>query len=352
MLDNHSVTPKARPYYVEIRRVITVRTYGNRQIGLDAMKTPYELFAELNRTDESERIEAKDSRTGQVGKSVYHTLSAFSNEPGLDGGFLLFGVERDDDGAYRPVGVAEPDKLQSDLASMCAEFNVPIRPRILVENVEGKRLVSAFIPESDSSAKPIYRRAAGLKNGAFRRNGPSDVRCTERDLQFFFADRDGSEYDLALPQVRVSVDDLDHEAIEFYRRKIEARKSAAHITEWSDEELLVGRNCLIERDGEFVPTIAGLVLFGKTASLRRAMPMASRIDYIRIRGRDWRSSAEEMEPTTHWGPLVTLIPRIIDTIIAELPRRFQFPEHQVERIEKLAIPPLALREALVNLDYS
>ena len=93
-------------------------------------KSPFEILAELNRTDETIRIEAKDSRFGDVGDSVYKTLSAFSNEPGLDGGYLLFGVERDKDGRYQVVGVSNPDKLQSDLSSKCGEFSTPLRPKI------------------------------------------------------------------------------------------------------------------------------------------------------------------------------------------------------------------------------
>jgi ATP-dependent DNA helicase RecG len=49
---------------------------------------------------------------------------AFSNEPGLGGGHLLLGVERDPadlfGGAYGVMGMADPDKLQSDLVSQCA----------------------------------------------------------------------------------------------------------------------------------------------------------------------------------------------------------------------------------------
>ncbi len=116
---------------------------------------PFELLDELNRTDESERIEAKDSRSGAVGRSVYKTLSAFSNEPGLDGGYLLFGVARNSSGIYEAVGVADPDKLQTDLTSMCSEFNVPIRPRVRVEEQKGTCLVSAFVPEADLVQKPV-----------------------------------------------------------------------------------------------------------------------------------------------------------------------------------------------------
>lgn len=88
------------------------------------------LIDELNETDEHGRIEAK---TG-AGKAAVKTAVAFSNEPRLDGGYIVFGVERRDDPSetrYRVVGVSDPDKLSSDFASQCATMlNREIRPRI------------------------------------------------------------------------------------------------------------------------------------------------------------------------------------------------------------------------------
>lgn len=78
-----------------------------------------DLLQELMAVDESQRIEAK--RASQIDRSVMDTVVAFSNEPGLGGGHLLLGVERDPQDlfgtSYRVVGVTDPDKLQSELAS-------------------------------------------------------------------------------------------------------------------------------------------------------------------------------------------------------------------------------------------
>lgn len=54
------------------------------------MRDAKDLLNELNSVDESVVIEAK--RASQVGESVMETVSAFSNEPGLGGGYLLLGV--------------------------------------------------------------------------------------------------------------------------------------------------------------------------------------------------------------------------------------------------------------------
>ena len=71
---------------------------------------------QLNALDEHERVEAK--RGSEVGRAVMETVCAFSNEPGLQGGTLLLGVERDEDDFFLPwqiTGVMQPDKLSADL---------------------------------------------------------------------------------------------------------------------------------------------------------------------------------------------------------------------------------------------
>ena len=77
------------------------------------MRSARELLDELNATDESPRIEAK--RASDIGKSVMETVIAFANELGLDGGYLLLGVDWEindkGDTVYRPVGLPDPDKV-------------------------------------------------------------------------------------------------------------------------------------------------------------------------------------------------------------------------------------------------
>lgn len=82
--------------------------------------TATELLEILNGMDENERIEAK--RASEVGKSIMETVCAFANEPGLDGGWLLLIVVRDDTKScptYDIEGIAQPDKIAADLASQC-----------------------------------------------------------------------------------------------------------------------------------------------------------------------------------------------------------------------------------------
>lgn len=152
------------------------------------MNSGKELVERLNTSDETSRIEAK--KGSAIDRSIMETVCAFSNEPGLDGGYIVLGVERDERAlfpSYEVTGVANPDKLQSDLASQCAgSFNQAIRPEIIVESIGGLNVLKIYVPELPASQKPVYFKHEGLPRGAFRRIGPTDQRCTEDDLLLFF----------------------------------------------------------------------------------------------------------------------------------------------------------------------
>ena len=142
------------------------------------------LWQLLTTQDESVEIEAK--KASEVGKSCWETISAFSNEPGLGGGYLVLGIRSLQDseiGEYEIEGLNNPDKIQCDLASQCSEvFSSVIRPRIEVAIREGKTVIVAFISEAPPSEKPVYIKKQGLPRGAYRRISSTDQKCTDYEI--------------------------------------------------------------------------------------------------------------------------------------------------------------------------
>ncbi|WP_242037797.1 helix-turn-helix domain-containing protein [Tolypothrix sp. FACHB-123] len=147
-----------------------------------------ELWELLITEDEGVEIEAK--KGSEVGKTCWETISAFSNEPSLGGGYLILGIkssEESDTNNYEIEGIADPDKIQRDLATQCREnFNITIRPQIETATKDGKIVIVAFIPEVQPSEKPVYITKRGLPQGAFRRIASTDQKCTERDIELLF----------------------------------------------------------------------------------------------------------------------------------------------------------------------
>lgn len=309
-----------------------------------------ELLQSLTLLDENERIEAKLAR--DVGKSTLETICAFANEPHLGGGWLLLGVAREELAlfpSYEVQGVPNPDKLSADLASQCASaFNIPLRLDISSETLEGKAVIVVFVPEAAPQDKPIYFKATGLPKGAFRRIGSTDQRCTEDDLETLYQSRQRESFDTGLVP-DAGLDDLDENAIADYRQaRAEANPDAEELR-WSDIELLQALNA-VRRDaaGNWKPTVAGLLLFGKSVALRRSFPM-TRVDYIRVPGREWVPHPERRFDTVELrAPLFSLLRRTQAAILDDLPKAFGLEEGQLQRSDKPVIPLRALREALVN----
>lgn len=314
------------------------------------MRAAEDLLRELSALDESSRIEAKRAR--QIDRSVMETICAFANEPGLGGGYLLLGVTRDAQdlftNAYTVDGVDDPDKLQSDLASQCTSvFNRPLRPRVAVEDVNGKSVVVVYVPEAAPTEKPIYLQNLGLPRGAFRRIGPTDQEGTEDDLIALYSGHQVETFDAAL-LADVDMDDIDPAAIDDYRQQRKAINPEAEELTWSNDDLLRSLGCVKRDNGQLKPTVAGIVIFGTTMALRRCFPMM-RIDYIRVPGRQWVENPDHRFDTLEIrAPLFTAIRRATNTVRDELIRSFSLPEGSLAREDESALPLRVIREAIVN----
>lgn len=312
--------------------------------------TALELLENLNNLDEHERIEAK--LASEVGKSLLETVCAFANEPGLGGGWVLLGVVREEMAlfpAYEVEGIANPDKLAADLASQCREmFNVPLRVDISTEQIQNKVVLSVFVPEVPPQDKPVFFKAQGLPKGAFRRIGSTDQRCTDDDMAVLYQGRQLDTFDAGIV-VDATLDDFSPEAIADYRQSRAAVTPDAEELRWSENELLQSLGCIRRDDqGAWKPTVAGLIIFGTQFALRRCFPM-TRVDYIRVPGREWVPDPDRRFDTVELrDPLFRLIRRAQAAILDDLPKSFGLTEGELQRQDRPVIPQRVIREALVN----
>jgi len=313
-----------------------------------------ELLLRLQEADETVEIEAKTG--AEIGQSAMETVSAFANEPRRGGGYILFGVRQtnsDDPDAprYEVVGVADPDRLTNDFVSQCSNetLNHAVRPDVeTVLDLGTRRLVVvAFVPEAEEGAKPVYLRRLSLPKGAFRRISGHDIRCNDDDLAALFH-RGAATYDETVLN-DLTFEDLDSNAFAAYRRMRVQLDPDAHELGLDDRGL--ARSIVAaksQRGGDLTPTVAGLVTFGSHLALRRTAPMF-RIDYIRMEGTQWIDNPEERGATIEvLEPLLLGIPRIVQNVLADIPRSSRIQNDQIEREELPLLPALAVREAVVN----
>ena len=306
-----------------------------------------DIIDRLNATDECVNIEAKKGT--EIDKSILETICAFSNEPGLGGGYIVLGVEKDETMLfpyYTVTGVENADKIQLDLSSQCASmFNTTVRPDIEVEKLHnGHLVVKIFISELPDAQKPLYFKNQNLPKGAFRRIGSSDQRCTDDDMCIFYNKEDSLDSSIIKES---SIDDISEDALAIYRKLRERVNPAAEELRYDDNELLQSLGCIKKENSSWHLTYTGLLVFGKRQSLRRLLPMV-RVDYIRVPGNEWVKDPEDRFTTIDMrGPLIELVQRTFNSIADDLPKGFLLPENELQA-ESIGLPVKVLREAIVN----
>ena len=265
---------------------------------------------------------------------------------------MLLGVrakETLDDEAYEVEGLENPEKIQTDLITSCSSeaFNRPIRPKVSVEEIDGKRVVVAFIPEAAPTDKPVYLRRLGLPRGAFRRLGPTDHEGTEDDLISLYAGHQKETYDTAVID-DATMADIDPAAITEYRTHRARLSPRAEELNWSDDDLLLAFHCVKNVGGYLKPTVAGVLLFGTSIALRRYFPMMW-IDYIRVQGKQWVENPDHRFDTVEIrAPLITAVRRAQNAVMDDIPKSFFLPEAALQSIQTPIMPERVIREAIVN----
>lgn len=307
--------------------------------------TAEELLEILNDTDECPWIEAKG--IGDSTTSIMETVCSFANEPGLGGGYILMSISADesdtDEHRYKVAPMPDPDKLQSNIATQCASmFNLPVRPQMSIEKINGMPVLKIRIDELPAKQKPLYFKSKGLPSGALRRIGSTDQHCTDDDMHVFY--QDTGSYDQT-PIRGTTVADIDENALRRYRLLREKVNPVAEELAYSDKELLEALGC-VNKENPNELNLAGLLLFGNSKIQRSTFPML-RADYIRVPGNTWVQDPDDRFTTIDMrGPLILMLYRLIDAINADLPKGFLLEDGV--QATSTGLPLKALREAIVN----
>ena len=146
------------------------------------------------------------------------------------------------------------------------------------------------------------------------------------------------------------LEDLDENAIDYYRKLRAAVNPAAEELTYDNKGLLRALGALKkDKKGVIRLTYTGLIVFGKSMALRRLIP-SLRVDYIRVAGTRWIGDDENRYESSLdlRGPLILLVQRVRNTILEDLPKGFHLVPGQLQAETPTDLPADALREVLVN----
>ncbi|HJP95525.1 MAG TPA: RNA-binding domain-containing protein [Pyrinomonadaceae bacterium] len=183
------------------------------------------------------------------------------------GGVIVFGVNDQ----LRVEGVDDPEKVQDDLVRICREEVqpplVPFIDRISLDN--GRRIVALDI---ESKRRP-YRTRDGrfyLRIGAEKRE------ASREEISSLLDEARPLRYE-DVPALGATIADVDEAHLWSYLREFEGGAfEEATVVGYPTAEVLERDLLLATNDGhEIVPTVAGMLLFGRDDRMPELLPRGS-----------------------------------------------------------------------------
>lgn len=250
------------------------------------------------------------------------TIVAFANTAG---GTLLVGVE-DKSGHVR--GVTQPLDLEERLANLISDH---VAPRLVpeIELLPWRRAQVLAVQVYPSPTRPHYLKREGPDAGVYVRVGSTN-RCADRELiEELGRFARGEAFD------EQPMPELDSEALDF-RAASEWFAAMRKLTQRDLETLRL----VTDHQGRKVPTVGGLLLFGRDRE--RHFPDAW-IQAGRFGGTDKSRIVDRLEIRSY--PV-----RAIEEAIAFVEKHAIHGAEigVVRRKERWNLPPVAVREAVIN----
>jgi predicted HTH transcriptional regulator len=277
-------------------------------------------LVELLKRPEGKTLEFKRDLSGPDG--ALKTIVAFANTAG---GTVLVGVE-DRTGHVR--GVGEPLELEERLANLISDH---IAPRLLpeIEILPWRRTQVVAVQVHPSPSRPHYLKRDGVEAGVYVRVGSTNRRADRELVEELRRFGRGEAFD------EQPMPDLDSEALDF-RAASESFTGQRKLAR-SDLETL---RLLAVHQGRKVPTVGGMLLFGRERE--HHFPDAW-IQAGRFAGRDRSRILDRAE-------IRSLPVRAIEEAIAFVEKHSMHGAEigAVRRKEQWTLPPVAVREAVIN----
>ncbi len=294
---------------------------------------------------EFQTIDVKTANQG-CPKKLYDTLSSFSNQD--DGGIIVFGLSEKDD--FAVLGVYDVQDLQKKVTEQCKEMEPIVRALFSVCEIDGKMVVSAEIPGTDISERPVFYKGAGRMIGSYIRVGESDEPMSEYEIYSYEAFRKRIRDDIrVVSNAKLSL--FDTEKLNEYISAVKSERINL-ANNVSDEEIMELMGITV--DG--VPTLAGVMTFSKYP--QGYFPQLC-ITAVCIPGLEMGDTDDEQVRFTDnrriTGPISEMLSEAVE-FVRRNSRYKTIIDRYGKRIDKEEYPIKAVREAVLNAlvhrDYS
>lgn len=289
-------------------------------------------------------------------KSIWETISAYANS-GISGCILL-GVKHKGK-VFEVSGITDIEKVQNEFTSQIDHvFNVPLSSYIHIEPkpYNDKWMLVILTGEPPKSLKPVFIKEKSPIKGGYKRVGGSDLHLVDKDVERFYQERSIQPYEFS-PMQSVKINELDPAIIQIYKKLLSLREPDSKILLYDDNRLLQSLKAVVydENNKRWIPTIAGVLLFGSAEAIAREFP-AFKVDIIDIDGTEWVPDYKERFKSypSYQGSLLTIAAEILERMRKDIAIPFQLEPQTLTRIDET--PQMtslreAIRNALIHQDY-
>lgn len=293
--------------------------------------------------------EYKTASKGRIPKDIWQSIVAFAN---TDGGTIYFGVG-DNDGRLTGLSAREADKVQRDVASLCnnGELSTKLYPEIRVLD---NNIVVIRIEPAQAIQRPVYRVKNGITDGTYIRIGSTNQKA-DGDIirRFSVAARGGAE---CLWYDEPYLDVLDLEKIKKYINIVNQNSNNVY-QDFTTEDILIKLRVISK--GQKQVSLFGLLAFSKDQSLQEIVAPTINVAVTKFPGLskvDESNLARTYESSIEFnGSVSEQFSKALAYIKMVIPTKSVIEDNGI-RVDKLAIPEVAIREALANAiahrDYS
>ncbi|MGM9819682.1 MAG: RNA-binding domain-containing protein, partial [Candidatus Onthomorpha sp.] len=229
-----------------------------------------EFLDSLLEKSECDDLEFK-SAAGGFPESFWETYSAFAN---TEGGIIVFGVV-EKQGQFYLDGLTKQqvEKYNKDFWNnvnnkSTISCNLMKSGDVVISDFNGFFFMIFFVPMASREQRPVYR-TQNPYNGTFKRNYEGDYKCTDKEVRRMFADADTSCPADSRILDNFTMEDIDTESVQQYRRLFAIAKPDHPWLVESDFGL-IGKLGGYRKDRSTNKegfTIAGLLMFGKYSAI-------------------------------------------------------------------------------------
>ena len=275
---------------------------------------------------ESSTVELK--REVPKNDQIIKTIIGFCNQ---NGGKLVIGVNND--GTIIGVSDKKINAIMEHIDKAIYESSYPpIIPRVYTQRIKNKNLL--IIEVSSGMNKPYYRKSEGIKKGTYIRLGRNTVMATQEIIEELRWQSMGIDFE-SIPVYKADKSDLDSKKVNSF---LSERKN--HGKSKISMNILESYNLIKSEHSKVYPTVNGILLFGKRPQRYFSEAMIILSHFKGLTGRDAIATID-CENT-----IFEQFDQAYSFILSRLSKSFAI--RGPKRKEKLEIPKLAIREALLN----